>query len=182
MSSLDEIKTIVEIGTWNGGGSSMLIAKGVASNLSKIQDTVVLGLEANGQMYKKAKNRIRKYQFYKVVHGHIVEVDELDSSNLTQSEVNWFEEDSQFIKNSPNVLSMLPESIDLLLLDGGEFSTYAEFKKLEKRLCKFLILDDTQTRKSSHILKYTKNSQQFRTIFESQERNGVAVIQKIPLT
>jgi hypothetical protein len=42
----------------------------------------------------------------------------------------------------PNVCDKLPETIDLLVLDGGEYTSQAEFHKFYKR-AKYIVMDDT---------------------------------------
>jgi hypothetical protein len=179
LSSLSDINSIVEIGTWNGAGSSSLIARGVASNLAKIEKTKVYGLEIDGSLAKIARKNLKKYKFYSILHGSIINESDLDLEDLMGSEPEWVQKDRENVRSCPNVLAMLPDVIDLLILDGGEFSTYSEFKKLEDRISKFLILDDTVTRKSRKILEEVEASKDYQIIFKSNERNGTAVILKL---
>lgn len=175
ISSLDEVKTIVEIGTWNGLGSSKLIARGVLSNKNRSNCVNVTGIEASLEMKKLASKHLKKYDFYKLVWGHIVVASQLDGSDLTLEESAWFENDLKNLLNSPNVLSQLPEEIDMLVLDGGEFSTFAEFKTLESRLKGWIVLDDTNTRKCKRVYDEMKKSASFNLIFSSEERRGTAI-------
>ena len=179
LASLSSITTIVEIGTWNGLGSSLQIAKGVqkgcqGTNLTK----QVVGVEVNFQMWKRASKNLQKYDFFKVVHGSIVEASALDSFNLSDLEEGWIAQDIKCIESSPLVVSQIPTTIDLLLLDGGEFSTYSEFQILKHRASKWLVLDDTNLRKCKKVLYEAINQDGFSVIFESEERNGVAVLLK----
>ena len=48
----------------------------------------------------------------------------------------------EHLKNSKNVIEELPQIIDLLVLDGGEYTTYPEYKKLKDR-SNIIALDDT---------------------------------------
>lgn len=45
---------------------------------------------------------------------------------------------------APNVLEYLPQKIDFLILDGGEFTSYYEYLILKNR-SKYIFLDDTCT-------------------------------------
>jgi hypothetical protein len=49
--------------------------------------------------------------------------------------------------NKPN----LPKVFDVILLDGGEFTTYYEFQLLKNR-CKILMLDDINVDKCKLIV------------------------------
>lgn len=174
LSGLEEVKQIVEIGTWSGRGSSRLLLKG-ASNRSGCQ---IWGLEANHQMFLIAKRYLENKPF-NLLWGSIVDAEELDSSNLTPEEAPWFEGDLKSLENTPNVLAQLPHEIDLLLLDGGEFSTYAEFKKLRSRIVNWLVLDDTNVRKNQRVLDEVLLDETFSLVHISNERNGTAVFKRI---
>jgi hypothetical protein len=176
--SQNQVLSIVEIGTWNGAGSSSLIAKSIQDRNS-LKNVSVVGLEINNDMYKMAKNRLKKYSFFKVIHGRIVDEEDLDFLNLSKEEIIWVKNDISNMKSCQNVLELLPKAIDLLILDGGEFSTYSEFKKLENRLMKFIILDDIKLRKSRKILEEMVKSPTYNVVFISNERNGSALIIKI---
>ncbi len=179
LSSLNEVSTIVEIGTWNGLGTSKMIALGVESRMSQ-KEVEVIGLEANRRLFSKAETNLKKYGFYKVIHGTIVTEDQLDSSELSEREKEWILSDITDLGSTPLVLNRIPLKIDLLVLDGGEFSTYAEFKLLQNRVSKWIILDDTNTRKCRRILEEVGNDSQFSIVWSSDERNGTAVMLRKP--
>lgn len=81
----------------------------------------------------------------------------------------------------PMSLDMVPDRIDLLILDGGEFSTFAEFKTLESRINNWVLLDDIQTRKCKRLFAELSNSVQYSLVGTSSERNGTAVFRKVYL-
>lgn len=60
----------------------------------------------------------------------------------------YYGPEKDYNAESPYVLDQIPEKIDLLLLDGGEWVSEVEFRKLYKR-CKFIALDDVNPRKSN---------------------------------
>jgi len=182
LASLNNVRTIVEIGTWNGLGSSLQIAKGVRKSTSdNILVKQVIGVEVNSQMWKRASRNLRKDSFFNVLHGSLVETSSLDSTDLSEFEKDWFAEDLRSIESSPNVIGEIPNAIDLLILDGGEFSTYGEYQMLKSRVSKWLILDDTNLRKCKRVLYEAINIDGFYLVFSSNERNGVAVLSRRPL-
>jgi hypothetical protein len=182
LASLDSVRTIVEVGTWNGLGSSLQIAKGVRKSSQSIGFAKqVIGVEVNFQMWKRASKNLRKDIFFKVLHGSLIESSSLDSSDLTELEKNWFAEDLKHLESSPLVLAEIPNAIDLLVLDGGEFSTYSEYQVLKARVSKWLVLDDTNLRKCKRVLNEAVNIDGFSVVFWSNERNGVAVLSRPPL-
>lgn len=141
------VNTIVEIGAWNGYGSTMCIAKAIA-NTSKI----LISLETHREMYLSAVEAHKPNPNVQINHGSIVtpkdyiRIDSLDDSYFTdfsrEVKKGWLEEDIRNAEHCPNVLDVLPSKIDLLVLDGGEFSSWAEFEMLRDR-CRYIFLDDT---------------------------------------
>jgi hypothetical protein len=180
LASLPNVSSIVEIGTWNGLGSSKCIVEGVLSRGSTLDKAIkVVGLEVNPEMYKSAKRNLAKYPFFEPELGSIVIAENLDSANLSEIEEVWFLQDKAFIEGAPYVIDKIPATIDLLILDGGEFSTYAEFSILSSRINKWLILDDTKTRKCKKIIEEIHRGKfPFEIVWESSERNGTAVLRR----
>jgi hypothetical protein len=174
--SLSEIETVVEVGTWNGLGSSKVIASGITAGKSNAK---AFGLEIDYKRFLQSRRNLHKYDFFTVTHGRIIEIDNLDSSSLNDLEKKWFESDVQNMSVVPNVLDSLPNQIDVLLLDGGEFSSYSEYVVLKDRGVKWLILDDVNARKNRRVLEETINSGDFAQIWKSNERNGTAILVKI---
>lgn len=177
ISSFDEVTTIVEIGCWNGKGSSRRIIDG-AKLSSTFSDKRIIGLEADFRMYKKASSNLRKYPSFTVLWGSIVGIDELDVESLTPQEVDWYKNDMEAIKICPNVLNRMPATIDLLILDGGEFSTYSEFKRLYPLIGGWVVLDDTLVRKNRKVLLKLLQDNNFSLVRNSSARNGFAIFQK----
>lgn len=175
LASLEENCTILEIGTWNGLGTSKMIVQGVNSRPVG-QSAEVIGLEANDELYHKAKSNLSKFEFFKVIFGTLVTEHQLDKSELTSVEREWLEKDISDLRDAPFVLNEIPSTIDLLILDGGEFSTYAEFQALKSRVSKWIVLDDTNTRKCKRILQELNAENLFFLVWSSNERNGTAVL------
>ncbi len=173
ISSLNQTKTILEIGTWNGKGSSRLIAQGVVRRGG--EPPTVLGFEINPRMVAKAKKSLRKYPFFQVVWGSLVRVDDLLSHDLQNQEQAWLQQDRKWISAAPELTKLIPEEINFCILDGGEFSTYPEFVLLEQKINGYLLLDDTETRKCSRIMHELESSDRFKLIWSSSERNGAAL-------
>lgn len=63
----------------------------------------------------------------------------------------------------------LPKIFDVVLLDGGEFTTYHDFQLLKDR-CRLLLLDDTNTDKCKFIVKEIKENKQWKILKEDIER------------
>jgi hypothetical protein len=177
LSSLTESKIIVEIGAWNGRGSSRMILKGARSKPR--ESTTVIGLEANPLSFKKAKRYLSRFPNYSLLWGSIVLPSELDHSELNADEVAWLQGDLIDLATAPYIFDSLPDSIDLLILDGGEFSTYGDYLKLQSRVKGWIILDDIYTRKCRRIMLDLAGQSDWIIVFESHERNGTAVLKRV---
>jgi len=161
---LKEISTIVEIGTWNGLGTTRCVLHGLKQ--SNKADYLFISVECNKTMYiealKNNANNICDNIIFKL--GRLVEAQEIDSwfdiSTLSQEQQSWLAQDKIWLNEVPCILNDLPDKIDLLILDGGEFSTYLEWRLLKDRV-KYVALDDTMVLKCSRIRNEVLNDKNF---------------------
>jgi hypothetical protein len=176
-------KSFLEIGTWNGLGST----KYFIDELSKRNDNYVFySLECNSDKAKEAQLLYKNNDCNKI---------------KILNEVIWNKEPDDFYEIFPECLSNdlykkwndvdiinmkkcniflerndLPNIFDVLLLDGGEFTTYYEFQLLKNR-CKYLLLDDINVAKCTKIVEEIKNEpEKWKIIIENTNiRNGFMV-------
>jgi hypothetical protein len=176
-------KNFLEIGTWNGLGSTMCFANGLKN---RTDDYVFYSLECNKD---KSADAVKLYAGREQIH--------------ILNEVIWNEEPSDFYKIFPQCLTdstykywnevdlinmkrcnlflkreNLPEKFDVILLDGGEFTTYYEFQLLKDR-CKILMLDDINTDKCRLIVQEICADPTWRIIKRMNIRNGYLIAEKI---
>ena len=180
VSRLDGVRTIVEVGTWNGMGSTRCVIDAI-----KGTDISFMSIEASEYMCNMARANLPKdSENVSLLHGHIsdelIDVDTLgdiffsDHSRTTKR--SWLQEDKRNISSSPNVIGLMPENIDFLILDGGEFSSWYEFLLLKDRT-KYLFLDDTRP---PCIKNYDARSWLIQTgatiiVDDQSDRNGYSV-------
>ena len=178
--SRNDINNVVEIGTWDGMGSTYCIVEGLLrsgrSNLNFIS------LETNQQMHSGAESAWsgKLPQWARLVHGRVVDETEMDSYKLIGDEGEWFKQDLSAMRSCPNVLDQIPATIDLLLLDGGEFTTKSEYLKLKNR-SRIVVLDDTNERKCRWIREsVTSSPQNYRILIDMPNiRLGVMAFEVI---
>jgi hypothetical protein len=111
-----------------------------------------------------------------VLHGSLVHLDSpLLLMSLTPEENRWFQNDAdtRFI-NVPNILESIPPKFDLLVLDGGEFTTFNDYLVLRKR-CKYLFLDDINVRKN-RLCFQTAIEDGFSLLKKTDEGNGACLL------
>ena len=135
---------------------------------------------------KAAKKNLKNdLKYVNLILGRVHEIDDLNYVNKEiifdygygEKEYEWFIQDLRRYKKIKNVTKQIPEEIDLLLLDGGEFSGYADFLSLYTR-SKFIILDDVNSFKQHNVLNFiNKNITDFKLIYNSKNRGGVRIYQ-----
>jgi hypothetical protein len=174
-------KNIVEIGTWKGLGSTKRIIDAVVDNNL---DSNFISLETNKIFYDEAKQNLKEYtDKVNLIYGRIIDIVDVEnfvvSQELSYEEQGWLNEDIANFAMCPNVLGSIPEEIDFLLLDGGEFSTYSEWLKLKDR-AKIIALDDTNTTKCRKIKQeiLSDKSSNYEIIIDSNDRNGFMFLRK----
>jgi len=188
--SYQDNKTFLEIGTWNGQGSTYC----VMDSLLKRKDQVKFySLECNKSKYIEAVNlwkNILKDDFntgiLNLLYGRIVETEEIykreELKNLEgffNDWYKWYDDDVESFESCENIFDQLPESIDVLILDGGEFSTYAEFNKLFTKTKNYILLDDCNILKCKEIYRYLKQNNDWELLNEDlNDRNGYAIFRK----
>jgi len=177
----------VEIGTWNGEGSTKCFMDAI---LMRLDESCLYSLEANSEFYQQASNfwsskmltlRI-PYEKLHLLYGRIIEVEDLVPEEEVRSHkifnehpwLTWRERNIKEYNQCKNVIDQLPDEIDVLFLDGGQFSTPAEWDKLKERT-KIVLLDDTNTYKTEKIRKQILNdADNWEVIFDiNQDRHGI---------
>ena len=179
--SKNDINNIVEIGTWNGLGSTTMLLN-IINNSDK--DINFYSIESDLLCFKAAKKNLKSnLEKVNIILGRVYDLDDLsyvDKSVIFdfgygEKEYEWFVQDLRKYKKIKNVSSQIPNKIDLLLLDGGEFSGYADFLSLYLK-SKFIVLDDCNSYKQHNVLKFIqKNNNKFELIYDSQIRDGVKI-------
>jgi hypothetical protein len=167
---------IVEIGAWNGCGSTRCIIDGIID--SKIIKDFV-SLEVCPEMHEQAKTNLAGSPV-KLLYGSVITPEEIMPFVDGLDELKeWYERDLDYIRKAPNVMSLIPTPIDLLLLDGGGFSTYPEWIKLKSRT-KIVALDDTRTVKTKKVREELLSDSHYKMIADNQsDRNGYSVFTRI---
>ena len=181
LTKLNEVKTIVDVGTFNGLGSTLCIIVGMNETQK------LWSIELYPNMYELALENLSKVlkPNMKILNGRIIEYDEVfwfdhETINLTGDTHAklWYHKDLEHLKNSENVIDELPMVIDLLILDGGEYTTYPEYLKLKDR-SNIIVLDDVNILKCRQIRHELLNDESFILTHENvQQRNGYSIFRR----
>jgi len=176
----EPLKNIVEIGTWNGLGSTKCFLLGLQDSTS------FYTLETNREKVEIAKQNLSSLIRPNVTFlwGSILSPEDIVNPESVFPELvnpefkRWHSLDMENIYSSPNVLSQLPEEIDFLLLDGGEFTTWYEFQILFPRCKKWIALDDVLVSKCKKIREYLRGHALWSETY-IQERNGFSLFRHL---
>ena len=181
LTKRQDVKNIVEIGTWNGMGSTKCILDGMTT------EKYFWSIELYPDMFEMAQTNLKEFITPNVtlLNGSIINYDEVFWFNHSEIDLSgdrhavlWYEKDLKLLKESVNVLDKLPTKIDLLILDGGEYTTYPEFIKLVDRT-KIIVIDDTNILKCKRIRTELINDNNFTIIVDNQkERNGYSIFER----
>jgi len=182
------IETIVEIGTWNGLGSTLCILDGIKDRPYKSFHS----LECNKEKLEQARKNLASYLVDDRVHlvwGTVVPREYLslkviesifpDLKRASGESRKILEVDIKNCLASPNVICDLPEKIDFLLLDGGDYTSLQEFIMLLPRCSAYIAMDDTRLEKCYKIREMLCEMPEWNEIYCSQERNGFSVFERV---
>ena len=183
----NNFKNIVDVGTWNGLGSTYCILKALED--TKNHKTNLYSVELYPDVFEAAKINLKDYldwsNFF-MLNGRLIEYEEafwfdhekeIDFNRDMHARL-WYNKDMELLKTSDNVFSKIPDQIDLLILDGGEYTTYPEWQKLKDRT-HYIVLDDTAILKCSKIRQEILSNDEYEVIVDAiNDRNGYLVARR----
>jgi hypothetical protein len=174
-------KKFCEVGTWNGLGSTRCFYEGIRRN----PGAELISLEGNYEMYKSASTVWKDVPQVKVLYGtlhrNIMRPSEVIShplySFIREHYSQYYESEKEACLNAP--LLTVPKC-DVVLLDGGEFSTEGDWKELYHPGLKVVILDDTHVIKTNRIYNELKRDFSWRIVYNDVgSRNGCAIFVRV---
>ena len=176
---------VLDIGTWNGLGSTLCCLTGLQGNTTSRLISVESNREKNEIAKKNCAEFLDANKGAELLWGTLVREEDMGDimtvfSQLSEPEFKrWHTIDVANMNQAPYLLHKLPEEIDFVLFDGGEFTTYYEFKALLSRCTKFIALDDANTAKCSLIRSQLQADPNWTEIEYLQERNGFALFRHV---
>lgn len=177
-------KTFLEIGTWNGLGSTRAFSEGFSCR--EREKYVFYSLECNADKCADAAKLYADNDKMHILNEVVWNQEPADfydvfpqcKSNPTFQ--HWHEVDILNMQKCAVFLDRpeIPSVFDVLLLDGGEFTTYYEFQLLKNR-CKILMLDDTNVDKCTKIVQEIEADPSWRIVKRVNVRNGYLIAEKV---
>ena len=181
-------KCIVEIGTWDGTGSTLCIINAILE--AELKGVWFGSIEIDTEIWEKAKIKLNKYLLnpslnINLLNGAIISYDDISwfshdiIRNMGRRYQEMFVHDTECLKIAKNILPAIPDHIDILILDGGLYTTYPEWVKIKDRV-KVVILDDTKTLKTQRIREELLADKTYKVVFDNLNiRRGVSAFCKI---
>jgi len=182
-------KNYLEIGTWNGEGSTVCLMNGL---MSRNDDSQLFSLELMPEMHAKATlfwswlPQSKYAHQLTLLNGKII-----DKGMMSRKQVEahpafnkvkehyqlYYKSDIETFNAAKNITSKLPKQIDVAVLDGGEFCSTAEFEYIQANLSpKVFVLDDTSIIKCAEARAVLLESDDWTCIYDKPKiRHGASI-------
>ena len=176
-----KIKTIVEVGTWNGQGSTVCIMNGIIN-----KNAVLYSLEANKSKYDEAVLFWNKYEtfnklnlLYGTLHKEkFIDLNVLQKIGITEEAYiyHYVPEKAMIEDETVPLITLNDLKIDCILLDGGEYTTIGDFNVLIKFNPKVIILDDSAVYKCKEIRETLFKNNKYTCYHDNlNDRHGATI-------
>ena len=200
ISETEAIKTVLEIGSSSGGGSTEAFVTGLRNNPHQ---PTLFCMEVSKARYEKLRQTYQQDEFVKCYNVSSVLLEKYATENEVrdfyfryetglnryplEAVLSWLKEDQEYLQNSGglsiNGIKKIKEEnnldyFDVVLIDGSEFTGVSELEEIYG--AKFIILDDIMTFKNYHNHQRLLKDKQYRLLeANSSLRNGYAIFGKI---
>jgi hypothetical protein len=154
-----DIKSVVEVGTWNGRGSTECIMDGL---MTRDDATTFVTLEADqGRRDSSADfwaDRDKGNVELKLLWGKLTESmvtrEYVQNHPKFSDQLQYYDIEASQTHRAPLVGDQLPEDVEFIFLDGGEFCSVFDFNFLVKKYAhslKYIGVDDIDTISNERI-------------------------------
>jgi len=200
ISREENIKTILEIGSSSGEGSTEAFVTGIRENTHNKPN--LFCIEVSKTRFTELQNRYKEdlfvkcYNYSSISSEHFPDENEIIDfyknidNNLRTYPLDiiltWLKQDIEYVKQSnidDNGIKKIKqenniEFFDVVLIDGSEFTGNAELKEVYG--AKYIFLDDTNSFKNYYNFQQLVNDTNYILIKDNPNlRNGYALFKKI---
>ena len=188
LASRQDVKRIIEIGTWYGGGSTQSFVDGLKSKSKctiNITHHCCEAFVTTFEVYKPAWEYARLYHqnnpVWLVLGTSVGEEDMLQPADVPQNEQGehyklYYERDRKIMQSQTPQLASFCDRLrpDVVLIDGNEYTGWGEFNvAIQRCKPKWLALHDTGTLKTQKVEVYI-NEHPDVFILESKGTDGAS--------
>lgn len=163
----------LEIGTWSGMGSTRCLHLGF---LERTTPFVFKTLECNKEKCEMAALHYKDYPSVQILNSTVIRATDIPSTDELKLMFNDLVEDWHKIdmENLATCSFLEERDFDVVFLDGGEYTTYFEYKELVKSpSLRMIICDDTNMNKCKKVREELFASTEWKIIEDHPlDRNG----------
>jgi len=191
-----EIKSALEIGSWDGTGSTSCFIEG----MENFDNKNLTCLEIDALRFHDLKNNTQKYPWVNCVNESSISYKSMlykDFEDVWNSKYNglprqwnpkevvkgWFDKDIENLKNvESGFLEKDNSFFECVLIDGGEFVGYSEYKLLKNRTNFFFLDDVFHAFKNREVADELLSSGEWECLgYNDRTRNGFIIFKRIKL-
>ncbi len=199
LTAAEKIKTVLEIGSSDGSGSTEAFVEGLKRNGN---NPLLFCLEVSKPRFEKLEQRYRDFDSVKCYNYSSVSKEKFPAkenvenfyhrvnSNLNnyplERILGWLEQDMEYLENHnirDNGIKKIKEEngifyFDMVLIDGSEFTGEAELEEVYG--AKYILLDDIKGYKNfRNYIRLLKDANYDLIIDNKELRNGYAVFKRV---
>jgi hypothetical protein len=175
----------VDIGTFSGMGSLRAIINGFLHK--DRNDCIIHSFETNRERAEEALKRYKRSPFdmsFLKVHIGKISKDGFLPMNQALLHPNYegikglltfYLEEKTVYDAAEYVGDVLPETVDMVCMDGGEFSAPGDWETIKQKNPKLIVLDDIFVFKNYFIHQELMSNNNYTCIFYAPIRNGISV-------
>jgi hypothetical protein len=180
--SQPDVSVCVDIGAWNGRGSTLCIVNALDSKKSGH----VYSFEVDDKMFDEASRVWNGNPYVTLAKNRVCTsmmtleqvIAHPNYSNISGS--NWREWYDGEEKNfNSSTVGTLPDSIDFVIIDGGEFSGEGDWAAVKSKKPKYVALDDIFTVKTSSVQDELLASGEWSIVSSGTDRNGWVIFKTL---
>lgn len=186
-----QFKTYVDIGTWNGQGTTLCIMTGI---LEKNPTAKLHSLEANVEMYMRAFQFWgSKYPQLNLIHGtlhkKLMPINDVLSNPMFYKYLpagdkykEWYNDEANSVLTA-KIVDIPENEVDVVVIDGGEYSADGDWEVLETKNPKIVCLDDSQAVKAYNLKNRLLSSSHWDLVIDTpSDRNGWTIFKRKDVT
>lgn len=184
-----DLATFVDVGTWDGEGSTRMLADGLAGRPRGSPVPTLWSFETDERMHaaasakwaKDGPENVETHLVHGRLGGDIAPLGLVRSSPGFKNEMlQWWMGEKRNLMNAPLKRDVLLATVDFVLLDGGEFTTRDDWIFAKTLSPKVVALDDVNTFKCRDIVAELESEPDlWKKIGGGDERNGWVAFERV---
>jgi len=186
------IRKVLEIGAFDGDGSTQVLARALAGKSDKDQQPTLVSLEEKPDRFQNLVTNTAQYSFVRPVQASSLGWESFTARDFEKDVwtspfnglrypktqvASWHAEDTAKIqKIAKGFLEKSTEAWDAVLIDGGEFFGWDEFRLLRHKARCFFLDDAFHAFKTFRVRVELSQDPDWRLVWaDSHLRNGAAI-------